>query len=57
MFPLRGGACLMWAAWMLLGGFALKAFQVCRIGMLEMDELDVSDDSWASVMDTYDASL
>ena len=47
----------MWAAWMLLGGLALKAFQVCRIGMLEMDELDVSDDSWASVMDTYDASL
>ena len=47
----------MWAAWMLLGGFALKAFQVCRIGMLEMDELDVSDDSWASVMHTYDVSL
>jgi hypothetical protein len=37
----------MWALYMTLGAWGLKAIQVCRRGMIEMD----AHDSWGSIME------
>jgi hypothetical protein len=41
----------MWAAWMLMGGFGLKAFQICFRGMAENDERDSREESWRSIQE------
>ena len=41
----------MWVVYMILGAMSLKAFQVCRLGMDEMTELDERDESWQSILD------
>jgi hypothetical protein len=47
----------MWAAWMCLGAWGLKALQVCFQGMRENDRRDLEDDCWSSVMEVYRDTL
>ena len=47
----------MWAAWMLLGAWGLKAFQVCLKAMRENDEQDLRDESWESMVPSGVADL
>jgi hypothetical protein len=39
-----------WLEYMLLGAACLKAWQVCRRGMIEMEELDANEESWKSIV-------
>jgi hypothetical protein len=41
----------MWWAYMLLGAGLLKAFQVCQVGIIEMEALDANEESWKSIME------